>query len=183
MNKLRVYLTGAHSTGKTTLARWISIEYNLPLITEVARSIVAEQETNLASFRTDLDAAKVFQSEIMRRQKDCEFGRTNFVSDRAFDNIAYAANHTISMSEIHRKSAEYAESLSDMDAVVFFVRPHRHLLKEDGVRLIGSWEEVVRIDGMVKMLLELHDIDYISLDSDNMVERTRAVRGVLRHLT
>ena len=35
----RVYLVGAHSTGKTTLARYIRDHYGLPMISEVARSV------------------------------------------------------------------------------------------------------------------------------------------------
>lgn len=182
VKQLRVYLTGSHSTGKTTLARWISAEYNLPLITEVARSLIAEKERTLADFRVDIDAASLFQRQILERQISKEEEHAaGFVSDCSFDNLAYASNHTLAVSKLFELAKHYAESLNEKDAVVFFVRPHRHMLKDDGVRLIGSWEEVVRIDGMVKMLLELHDIDYVSLDSDNMVERTRAVRAVLRH--
>ena len=41
---IRVYLVGAHSTGKTTLARWVRDNFGLPMISEVARGVLAEME-------------------------------------------------------------------------------------------------------------------------------------------
>jgi len=63
--------------------------------------------------------------------------------------------------------------------IVFFLRPHQSLLKEDGVRAGVSWDSVVRIDGMVKLMLEQHQISYLPLESVSMQERVRAVEFVL----
>src|SRR5205814_7204927 len=63
--------------------------------------------------------------------------------------------------------------------VVFFLRPHPSLLREDGVRAAVSWDSVVRIDGMIKLLLEQHRISYLPLESVSMQERVRAVEFVL----
>ena len=38
---VRIYLVGAHATGKTTLARWVRDRYGLPMISEVARGVLA----------------------------------------------------------------------------------------------------------------------------------------------
>jgi hypothetical protein len=62
---------------------------------------------------------------------------------------------------------------------VFFLRPHRELVVADGVRAGLEWEEVVRIDGMVKLLLELFDVPYIPVESLSMQERVRLVERVL----
>jgi len=59
------------------------------------------------------------------------------------------------------------------------VRPHQSLLKDDGVRAGVSWDSVLRIDGMVKLMLEQHQISYLPLDSVSMQERVRAVEFVL----
>jgi hypothetical protein len=53
------------------------------------------------------------------------------------------------------------------------------LLKEDGVRAGVSWDSVVRIDGMVKLMLEQHQISYLPIESVSMQERVRAVEFVL----
>jgi hypothetical protein len=177
---LRIYIAGAHSTGKTTLARWIARTYKLPMVTEVARSVLAELEIPLETLRVDLERTKHFQKEVFRRQAEMErLAGERFVSDRTFDNLAYACHHTLGLSEIARDLGDYAARLRASGSLVFFVRPHRDLLHEDGVRASVDWEEIVRIDGMVKLLLELHDVDYITIDTLNMAERARAVRGVL----
>jgi nicotinamide riboside kinase len=179
-NPLRIYIAGAHSTGKTTLARWIARTYKLPLVTEVARAVLAELEIPLETLRVDLERTKTFQKEVFRRQAEMErLAGARFVSDRTFDNLAYACHHTLALSEIARDLREYSTRLTSAGSLVFFVRPHRDLIAEDGVRASVSWEEIVRIDGMVKLLLELHDVDYITIDTLNMAERARTVRGVL----
>jgi hypothetical protein len=64
--------------------------------------------------------------------------------------------------------------------IVFFLRPHRSLLVDDGVRAGVDWESVVRIDGMVKLLLEMYQVNYLPIESLSMQERVRAVQFVLK---
>ncbi len=180
LRTLRVYISGAHSTGKTTLARWIASTYGLPLVTEVARAVLAELEVSLRSLRVDVDRTRDFQAEVFRRQQALEKAAGDrFVSDRTFDNLAYACHHTLALRELLGDMDEYTQRLREPGAVVFFVRPHRSLMVEDGVRAGVEWEEIIRIDGMIKLLLELYDIDYITISTPNMAERARTVRGVL----
>ncbi|HEX2690320.1 MAG TPA: hypothetical protein VHN14_27080, partial [Kofleriaceae bacterium] len=42
-----------------------------------------------------------------------------------------------------------------------------------------SWDSVLRIDGMVKLMLEQHGITYLPIESVSMQERVRAVEFVL----
>ena len=65
------------------------------------------------------------------------------------------------------------------DGIVFFLRPHRSLLKDDGVRAGVSWDSVLRIDGMVKLLLEQHRIRYLPVESLSMQERVRILEFVI----
>jgi nicotinamide riboside kinase len=176
----RVYLVGAHSTGKTTLARYIRDHYGLPMISEVARSILAEMEISLDRLRSDVDSVSRYQLEVFQRQIEAERRiHTGFVSDRAFCNLAYMANHATNMADVFRNPIldEYMKSVSE--GVVFFVRPHRELLAEDGVRAAVSWEEVLTIDGMVKLFLELWGVPYITLSMLSMQERVRTIDAVL----
>jgi predicted ATPase len=179
---LRIYIAGAHSTGKTTLARWVARTWGLPIVTEVARAVLAETELSFATLRVDLDKTADFQREVFRRQAVAEDSSGHrFVSDRAFDNLAYAASHTIALKEILASTVgAYAARLALPGSIVFFVRPHKALLADDGTRERLDWEELIRIDGMIRLLFELHDIDYVSLASSGMAERARTVRAVLR---
>ena len=97
----RIYLVGAHATGKTTLARWIRDRYGLPMISEVARGVLAEMEANLASLRTDVDLVSRYQAQVFERQIEAEERAGDaYVSDRAFCNLAYAAQHSDLMAEV-----------------------------------------------------------------------------------
>src|ERR1700722_16294977 len=98
---MRIYFVGAHATGKTTMTRYVSRRYGLPMITEVARAVLAELETNLDALRTDMDLVAEYQRRVFERQVHVERTQgTNFVSDRAFDNLAYAAEHTLILSDM-----------------------------------------------------------------------------------
>lgn len=177
---VRIYLVGSHSTGKTTLARWIRDRYGLPMIAEVARGVLAELESPLEQIRSNLDIVDRYQARVFERQIAAEREQlSSFVSDRAFCNLAYAAHHSTVLARLvsQRNFSEYMESVRT--GIVFFLRPHRELLAEDGVRASVAWEEVLRIDGMVKLLLEMHAVPYVPCESLSMQERVRLVESVL----
>jgi nicotinamide riboside kinase len=178
---MRIYFVGSHATGKTTLCRYVSRRYGVPMITEVARAVLAEMETSLDALRTDVDLVAEYQERVFHRQVAIEkLHNGRFVSDRAFDNLAYAAEHTVVVADLmgDNRFTEYMKWVSE--GTVFFLRPHQSLLKEDGVRAGVSWESVLRIDGMVKLLLEQHRVSYLPLESVSMQERVRAVDFVLQ---
>jgi len=183
---MRIYFVGSHATGKTTMTRWVSRRYGIPMITEVARSVLAELETNFDTLRTDMDRVGDYQRRVFERQIATErLQEKGFVSDRAFDNLAYAAEHATILGDIMSEEnggeiRKYMQWVSD--GLVFFVRPHKSLLKEDGVRAGVDWDAVVRIDGMVKLLLEQYSIRYMPIDTPSMQERVRAVEFVLSRL-
>jgi nicotinamide riboside kinase len=177
---LRIYLVGAHATGKTTLARWVRDTYGLPMISEVARGVLAEMEAQLAGIRTNIQLIDRYQAEVFERQIEAEAAQPgSFVSDRAFCNLAYAAHHATILGNVagDPRLAGYMQSVRA--GLVFFLRPHRELVVEDGVRAGLAWEEVVRIDGMVKLLLEMFRVPYIPVESLSMQERVRLLERVL----
>ncbi len=177
---VRIYLVGAHATGKTTLARWVRDHYGLPMISEVARGVLAEMEAQLDALRSNVDLVDRYQRQVFERQIDAEFKQTgSFVSDRAFCNLAYAGHHATILGEIATdpRLSTYLQSVRG--GIVFFLRPHKELVVADGVRAGVEWEEVVRIDGMVKLLLELFRIPYIPVASLAMQERVRLMERVL----
>jgi nicotinamide riboside kinase len=177
---VRIYLVGAHATGKTTLARWIRDHYGLPMISEVARGVLAEMEAQLDALRSNVDVVNRYQRQVFERQIEAEVRQTgSFVSDRAFCNLAYAGHHATILGEIATdpRLSTYLESVRG--GIVFFLRPHKELVVADGVRAGVEWEEVVRIDGMVKLLLELFRIPYIPVASLAMQERVRLVERIL----
>ena len=179
LKPVRVYFVGAHSTGKTTLARWVRDHYGLPMISEVARGVLAEMEEHLDGIRSRLEVVDRYQTEVFHRQIAAEAGHHGaFVSDRAFCNLAYAAQHATVLSGLASDPGFGAYMDSVKEGLVFFLRPHRELLREDGVRAGVQWEEVLRIDGMVKLMLEMFGIPYIPVDCLAMQERVRLLQRV-----
>jgi hypothetical protein len=149
----------------------------------MARAVRAELETSLDALRTDPDLVAEYQQRVFERQVEVERMQPGgFVSDRAFDNLAYAAEHTTIVADMLDSSRfrEYMEWIGD--GVVFFVRPQRSLLRDDGVRAGVTWDSVIRIDGMVKLLLEQFRVSYLPIDSANMQERVRAIEFVLHRM-
>ncbi len=180
---MRIYFVGSHATGKTTLCRYVSRRYGLPMITEVARAVLAEMETSFDALRTDIDLVCEYQRRVFERQVAIEkLHGGQFVSDRAFDNLAYAAEHTTSVADL-LESERFREYMRwAAEGIVFFLRPHQSLLKDDGVRAGVSWDSVLRIDGMIKLMLEQNRISYLPVESVSMQERVRAVEFVLGRL-
>jgi nicotinamide riboside kinase len=177
---VRIYFVGSHATGKTTLCRYVSRRYGLPMISEVARAVLAEMETGLDALRTDMDLVAEYQERVFQRQVAVEQQHEGrYVSDRAFDNLAYVAEHTTNAFAMmnDQRFRDYMRWVSE--GVVFFLRPHQSLLKDDGVRAGVSWDSVLRIDGMVKLMLEQYGVSYLPLESVSMQERVRAVEFVL----
>lgn len=181
---MKIYLAGSHSSGKSTLANYISKEYKLPMITEVARSVLSEKELNLKQLRTDINVANDFQRTIFYRQIEKEKQYKDFVSDRCIDCLAYTANHTNILNEIKNSEEykEYVQSLKSKDSLIFFIRPSKDTLANDGVREELTWEGVVTIDAMIKCLFEFEGIEYIQINTSNMQERIMTVTTIIDKL-
>jgi len=61
---MRIYFIGSHATGKTTMTRYVSRTWGLPMITEVARSVLSELESSLESLRTDMELVAEYQEKF-----------------------------------------------------------------------------------------------------------------------
>lgn len=177
---IRIYFVGAHSTGKTTLARWAAKQYGLPLVSEVVRTVLAEREVPLDRLKAQVELHGEVQEEIFERQRRAEDAMADgYVSDRAVCNLVYAADGTFIAARLFRSDPfqRYVEHVRQ--GIVFFTRPDRRLLADDGTRDEVSWEGVLRIDGAVKTLLEILDIPYVPITPACMQERLRLVQAVV----
>lgn len=181
MNPLKIYVCGAHSTGKTTLARHLAQELGLPLINEVARQVMAELELTFESLRVDLKQVAHYQKEVFQRQIEVEERYPEgFVSDRTFCNLAYAARHSAVLPEIlDDKAMAYFEKVREQ-GLVFFVRPHLECMADDGMRERVGWDEINRIDGILDFILGWQQIPCIGISELNMKDRVRTAMTAVR---
>lgn len=178
---MKVYFIGSHSSGKTTLARYVSKTYNIPLITEVARMVLSENEYHLDTLRYDMDLVDKYQKDVFYRQLAEEAKYPSYVSDRSFDCLAYAAQHSRILSDLLKSPelASYIQILKKPESFIFFVRPCKATLKADGVRESLTWDGVVAIDAQIKFMLEMWELSYFQVSVENMQERVRLVDSVL----
>lgn len=178
---MKTYFIGSHCVGKTTLARYVSEKYKIPMITEVARMILSEKELHLDSLRTNLDVVDDYQTKIFYRQIEQESKQSNFVSDRSFDCLAYAAQHSRIFPILLKsgKLQEYLDNLRKSDAFIFFVRPSKATLKEDGIREHLTWDGIIAIDAQIKLLCEMFELRYFQINTDSMQERVKLVDSIL----
>lgn len=178
---MKIYFIGAHSTGKTTLARYVAEKYKLPFLNEIARTVLAEKELQIDSLRSNLDVVDNYQSEVLFRQIKQEDGLESFVSDRSFDGLAYSAQHARVTANLISEPMlkHYVEGLKDPNVIMFFVRPTRATLRNDGVREQITWDGVVAVDAMIKLLLEMFALRYFPINTDSMQERIRSIDSVI----
>lgn len=103
------------------------------------------------------------------------------MSDRSFDNLAYASQHATVLRQMLRDPnlEKYLDRLRSKDVAVFFIRPAASIMNNDGIREKVDWEELIRIDAMVKFMLEMWGIRYFQINTPSMQERIRFVDAVL----
>lgn len=179
---MKVYFIGSHSTGKTTLCRYVSEKYKIPMLPELARIILAEWELNIDTLRVNLDTVDKYQEEIISRQFIEEKKHKDFVSDRSFDGLAYAAQHSRMLNKLLKREdlQNYVEKLKDDNTFIFFVRPSRATMKQDGVRETLNWEGIIQIDAMCKFMIEMWGLSYYQVNMDSIQERVRFIDSVLK---
>lgn len=179
---MKIYLCGAHGSGKSTLCRYISKQYNLSMLNEVARMVLAERELHFDTLRSDIDVVNSYQNEVFKRQIQEEAKHKNFVSDRSLiDCLAYSAQHAKIISTLMQTLdfSNYLNLLHKSDVLLFFIRPSKAILKNDGVRETVNWDGVVAIDAQIKLLLELYNVRYFQINTDSMQERVNIINSVI----
>jgi len=178
---MKIYLSGHHGSGKSTLVRYISSKYDLPMISETARMVLSERELQIDSLRCDLNLVDNYQSEVFHRQLLEEGKYNNFVSDRCIiDILAYSASHSRILPTL-LESAELKQNLSilkDPDSLIFFIRPSKATLKADGVRETINWDGVISIDSQIKLFFEMFNIRHFQINTESMQERVKFIESI-----
>lgn len=135
---MRIGICGSHRAGKTTLARLISAEYNLPLIASPASAIAAKYGFDM-SRDNRLDAHMVMQQEIYNNVcAGLQAG--SFVADRTpIDVAAYTmadATAGAGTYEVQQHAVLMMESAlvetSRLFDIVLLIPPAINFIIEDG---------------------------------------------------
>lgn len=160
---MKIALTGAGGTGKTTLATQISKTWGLPVLSSVAREVMKARgvENETAQNAMTPEALFELQYAIFHKLKDRRASEPAFVTDRLMlDNYVYALRRCGSaMSEAVRKEWEEAsiEDLYRMD-LVFYTPAGLFPLVADGMRQMDVAHQYL-IDSAIYGLLCKHAFD------------------------
>lgn len=131
---MRIAISGASGTGKTTLAKAIAAHYGIPINPIGSRDVAVAM-----GFRNpyDVDAAgkrSEFQRELFHQKRQWELDHEHFVTDRSvYDNLTYTALHApASVTELEISAYKIAATRYDMT----FLLDYRHFQRlDDGVRI------------------------------------------------
>lgn len=89
---MRIMIAGPSGIGKTTIAKWISEEYNIPFISGSVSNLIPQTKdmTHSEMLSRDLDTLVKEDWQILNLRQKLFKDKPSFVSDRSFlDSAAY----------------------------------------------------------------------------------------------
>lgn len=177
---MKIILTGASSTGKTTILNILK-EKNpgLQIITEVVRELHAEG-VQINELGNEEGQRKIFDKYI-----DLLFTSNDYVSDRGLTDVyAYSTWHynqgELSLDELSREMGEIENFKSKYEKdIVWIYFPIEFKTDPDGVR---STNEEYRsyIDSAIHQTLEDIGVDYLTV-TGSVEERLNQIRAYVEN--
>lgn len=153
---MKIAISGSHGVGKTTLARALSKELGLPMISEVAREVAKKQgfETTEQIWHAFKIQRMIFQLNVYFHQiKAEEDSWRGFIADRSvFDVVAYCIFYDLPLGLIEYLRSDAIQHSRRYDLIVYCPVPGGEL-EDDGFRLVDK-ESQIMIDNSLKILLE-----------------------------
>lgn len=169
---MKIYISGAQATGKTTLVEWVADRYNLTKLPEVALEIVEDWNMPLSHIRRNKQLLVDFQEEIYRAHRHNELREVdNFVSDRSIiDNYAYTSEYTPELLD-RMYPDTYMFKRMKQDSIIFLLTPHRELIEKrkeqrpwyKGIDWDKYYNEMQRLHGILRFIHNAHSFDYIEI--------------------
>lgn len=170
----RLFICGAHSTGKTTLHRRLA--ERLPKFhaeAELARQVIIDMGLERPDFEpvSHPDVFERVQREILRKQADTErkLDETQqpYLCDRGLDPVVYAALYLGSDAEHRLLQEDFVQQSIQRyrESFVFVTAPHERFIDDDGFRLKPNIADLRRYtDYMVQLFDRLRIRHYVIRD-------------------
>ncbi|XP_074652862.1 uncharacterized protein LOC141907185 [Tubulanus polymorphus] len=186
---LRIYICGAHSTGKTTLLHDVIPHLkNIHVVEEVARKIIERNGWSRNDFQPSKNPEmfRRLNTEIIEEQMRIDEHNTSqnidFISDRGLEPLVYCEYYI--NSEAKRELLELPGLRTWLNrlkrSLLFVVSPHVECLSEDGVRLQSSISELRSFTELLVRELDKHQIPFILIDNLNRQERINLVLDYIK---
>ena len=162
MGKIKkIAITGASGVGKTTLAQFISKEYDLPFISASARDAWPQfgfenHQQALTECLKDPKLGLNYQQCILLNRHMALSKASSFVTDRSpIDNYAYFMLQQGYESEDNNNTFRdlCRVDYKQLDAVIFIQVNNKMTIEDNGRRLVNlSYQRMV--DSVIRMVLE-----------------------------
>lgn len=183
-NKVRIFLCGAHSTGKTTLLREVQKEIpSLQSLSEVARELMTKMNIN----RDDLEIPEKrvqFQRKLIRlqckKEEELDQKGDDFISDRsAIDGVVYARKYVGQKLEEELLATPAAKKCLDNyrnRSLIFIVEPHEKCMVDDHIRKVPqSLEELQDFTQIMRNILDSQGVPYTLISELDLRKRVQFV--------
>ena len=191
---LRVFICGAHSTGKTTLLKRFrklsEPDQNLSAVNEVARKIIEKHGWQKKDFDPKIHPdtfyelqLKILQEQLRKDEELCD-KNTSYISDRGLDPIIYCKMYLdedwfqMIMNSIEAKECIKRHKAINTTTVVLL--PHEECLQEDGVRLQPKMDELKKFTDLLLNFLEEHDIKFETIAVLDLDKRVSLLKSFIK---
>ena len=175
---LRIGIVGAHGVGKTTLAKALSSQLEIPRIDELARTVHGlgfplNQKTNMMA-----------QFLMWLGQLYEELTLDEFVADRTLMDVMCYTDHRVNQSKGQSKNRYFLNAMSNVTyeiisnqySVILYV-PIEFKIRADGVRDTDT-EYQKAIDELVVRYLHSFNVDFFPVTGS----KDRRVASVMKYL-
>jgi nicotinamide riboside kinase len=172
-------LIGAHSVGKTTLAKYLVKKLNCDISSEVARDIMKKMNIKDGEqIKTNKIVCFNLQKEIIRKlasiERDGKFENKFVIYDRsAIDALVYA-KYFLTDSQydelLNMNETKYLIEKYKVNSSVFLIQPCEKYLMSDNVRIMPSslneWDQFSKLFEQILFDLKINYfiIDKVELD-------------------
>lgn len=171
---MKIAFTGASSTGKTTVAKLLSEELEIPFVGSTARELAKKYNYQPEQFKNRKTLIN-FQKEVINIKYQTELKYTTFVTDRAYiDSITYLLKLYYLLDPIKDKEftsnyIDHCLSLTDNNYTIVIRFPQVLEVKEDEIR---------KTDTIANMVVDILNKGVFS--SLKHVERVELPKNIFR---
>ncbi len=175
-----IYFVGAESSGKTTLVGFVEEAFGISRLRGESARIVLDGFGGWGAIRSRGKASNKYQEAVFNQQIEMELRQTpHYVADRCLlDSLAYASEYATSVKcLLNRWNEEKVIRILDRlhQAIVFLVKPHKGLSASDGERLVVDFEQQIRIDAKIELLLQLQGIRPVRINALGAAQREEQI--------
>lgn len=180
---MHIYLTGTHSTGKSSVAKILAEEYGWLLVDGVARSMGKEFSKAPSPEQQREFMHKMLNLQQQYSEVDAVFSRCPFIDPFAYYFYYLSKDPSFYISKIFALYAVGVASAPE-NSLIFYFPPREELYEDDGVR--PSFEAALKVDSFIKTLLDLSHFffapPYYTLTGNTVEERVNEILTYIKEV-